>query len=157
MVPRLLPPFVELVDCRRPDDGQREQGFGAMSSVNAVLRSRGGYFGSAVVRHRIGRRWGAERVTEEIGPLAAHIDEIVGVFSEFLAETLDAASPAFSGACQDVADPRGWFAGQAFDPDAVGGVMGDLYVFVLERDRLRQEVGSPLGPELRSHPDRRRR
>jgi hypothetical protein len=97
MVSCPLPPFAELVHGRSADDGQCEQGLGAMSSIDAMIRLRGGYFGCTAVRHRIGRRRGAERVPEEIGPLAAHIDEVIGVFSDFLAEILDAASPGFSG------------------------------------------------------------
>jgi hypothetical protein len=144
MFPCPAPPFVELVDCRGADDGQREQGFGALSGIDAVLWRGGGHLRRAAVRHRIGRRRGAERIAEEIGPLATHVDDVVCVLGEFLAEILDPAPPAFFRARYQVADPPRWFAGQAFDPEAISGAVGDLYLFVLERDRFRLGVGPSL-------------
>jgi hypothetical protein len=66
-------------------------------------------------------------------PTCARVGDISGFLIEFPAELLAAAFRRILRALYQIADPRGRFAGQAFDPDAVGGVVGDLYVFVLER------------------------
>jgi hypothetical protein len=66
-----------------------------------------------------------------IRPLAGRVADVLGFLIELLAKFLAAALRRILSARYEVADPCGWFAGQAFDPDAVGGVVGDFYVLVI--------------------------
>jgi hypothetical protein len=90
--PMPLPPFVQLVDCRSADDGQREQGFGALPGVYAMLGSGHCHLGGAAQRHRVGRPRVIKNLLNEIRPLAALLGDVLGFLIEFVAEFLAAAS-----------------------------------------------------------------